>query len=107
MTRPRLRGTIEYLKADVTDHEAEAVEDASLDGTIAFSIDEGQTWLDAEWVGDVFLKATDDGLRATRVARTQQPVDTTALTEPRYDVWVKLTDSPETPIMRAGTLRLI
>lgn len=79
-------GSSEYLKAPIT-------ADVELDAqTVQLSKDGGTSWLAAEWVGDA---------GTTRTARTSSPV---AWTRGTYHVYAKLTDSPEVPIVKCGTV---
>jgi len=87
MTDLRLpAGTVEYVNAPVT---------ASVDldtQAVTISIDGKTTWLPAGWIGDP---------GPTRTARTTTPVTWTA---GYHHVYVKVTDSPEIPIMKAGKI---
>lgn len=79
-------GSIEYLKAQVTaDHSLDAQ-------TVQLSKDGRTTWLAAEWVGDAGL---------TRTARTTTPV---TWTKGVYEIYAKVGDSPESPIVKCGTV---
>lgn len=91
---PYPRGTEEFITAT-------AVADRTLAAqTVEIAISRGDThvWLPAEWIGD---PAT------TRKART---VDTVVFGDdyPRstYEVFVRVSDSPEVPIMRAGVIKI-
>lgn len=80
-------GSEEYLTVTVT-------ADVELDAQpVSISIDNKATWLPATWVGDP---------GTTRKARTSSPV-TFSATPRAYSVHVKVTDSPEVPIIRAGS----
>jgi hypothetical protein len=92
-----IQGTIEYLDVVVT-------ADENLAGTVELSFDQGTTWTAAAWLGTA---------ATTRTARLL--LDTTATTgtppvlvwpEGNYPVWVRLTDTPEIPIVSAGSLRV-
>jgi hypothetical protein len=79
-------GSIEYLKAPIT-------ADVNLDTQpVTLSIDNKATWLPAQWVGTVGL---------TRTARTTSAVTWAAGS---YVVYAKVTDSPEAPIIKCGTV---
>lgn len=82
-----VRGTKEYLDVTVS-------ADIELDGTVEFSFDR-TTWVAAAWQGD---EAT------TRTARYL--LDTEDMERSSYPVYVRFTDVPEIPILRAGTLFL-
>lgn len=91
MTNPlRLpQGTVEYVKTPVT-------ASVSLDAqTVVISIDNKATWLPAVWTGDV---------GPVRTARTSNPV--TFSTKGPMHVYVKVTDTPEIPIMNAGLIQV-
>lgn len=79
-------GTVEYIKATVT---CDVVLDTQ---TVAISIDGKTTWLPATWLGD---PGTTRSLRTTSV----HTFDTKLATR---SVYVKITDSPEIPIIKLG-----
>jgi hypothetical protein len=86
---------VEYVHAPVTS-------DVDLDMDVEMSIrepGEDHVWLPAEWTGEV---------GTTRTARTAAPVDFSIGNYPAssYDVCVRLTDSPEVPIVDAGDLTI-
>jgi hypothetical protein len=86
-------GSVEYLEASVT-------ADVSLTMVVAIAITKGSgthTWLAAGWTG-----AAD----TTRTARTTSAFDTGTLTRGQYGLYVKLTDSPEVPIIKAGEVSI-
>lgn len=77
-------GSVEYIKATVTaDFQLNAQ-------PVAISIDEKATWLPATWVGSAGL---------TRQVRTTSPYTFTDALGARH-VYVKVTDSPEVPIIK-------
>lgn len=83
------QGTVEYVKTPVTS-------DVTLDAQIVtISIDGKATWLPAVWTGSPGTQ---------RTARTSSPVtfDTTGYRH----VFVKVTDTPEIPIMYAGRIKV-
>lgn len=89
------RDSVEYVTTPVT-------ADVDLDMTVAISIRFGtaaHVWLPAEWVGT---------LGTTRTARTTSVVTFSAAAYPKsqYKVYVKLTDSPEVPLISAGDLKI-
>jgi hypothetical protein len=91
------RGSVEYVKARVT-------ADVTLDDTVGVAISllpsgtSTHTWLAGEWTGTADTQ---------RVARTSSAVTfDTAYPGSTYSVYVKLTDSPESPILAAGTLKV-
>lgn len=92
------RGSVDYVDATVT---ADDTIDNTVEVEIAITREpaEDATWLPAAWVDSA-------GLR--RKART---VDVIAFTDAAflydsYTVYVRATDSPEAPILRAGTIHL-
>lgn len=85
----------EYVSATVTADvtlNAQTVEIAIRAGTEA-----AFTWLPAQWLGSA---------GTTRQCRTTNPVDFTAVAYPKtpYEVYVRVTDTPEIPLLHAGTL---
>lgn len=90
MTLEFPRGTTEYVVVEVT-------ADETLDMTVAISIttNSTHTWLPAQWVGSA---------GTTRECRTVDPVefDSTDYPAGGYAIYVKLTDNPEVPFIRAG-----
>lgn len=89
------RDSVEYVKVPVT-------ADVSLTMTVAIAITApGGTpsWIASEWEGTA---------GTTRTARTTAAVTFSAANYPltSYIVRVKLTDSPEVPIVKAGTLHI-
>lgn len=87
-TRVLYRGTQEYLDVPLTS-------DAELTGAVEISFDR-ETWLTAEWVGDV---------GTTRTARILvTPNNTPAVSS--TDVFVRFTDNPEIPIISAGQISI-
>lgn len=79
-------GSVEYLKAQVTSDEA-------LTSADTVEIKVGGTWRTAEWVGS-------EGL--TRVARVL--VDFADISVGSHQVYVRLTDSDEVPLLDAGRI---
>lgn len=90
MTNPPLiEGTIEYLNVEVNC-------DVTLDAQpVAFSLDKGVTWLTATWVGD------------PGTTRTAQILLDGTLPPKTYHVYVKVTDTPEIPVVNAGTFGIV
>lgn len=91
------RGSEEYVKARV-------VADVTLDVTVGVEISlstgnpAAHVWLPAVWTG---TEST------TRIARTSSAVEfDETYPDKTYSVYVRLTDSPEAPILRAGTLTI-
>jgi hypothetical protein len=84
-------GSIEYVVVTVTS-------DVTL-GTqpVVLSLDKGVTWLPCTWVGDP---------GTTRKARTTDTV-TFDPAMPATEVLVRVTDTPEVPIIRAGVLNVL
>lgn len=89
------RGTVEFVSAT-------AAADVTL-GTqtvkLAISRGDEHTWLDAMWMGSS---------GTTRKARTVSPITFDDATYPysTYGVYVKVTDDPEVPVIRAGSLTI-
>lgn len=86
-------GSHEYLTVTVTS-------DVELGAQpVAISIDRGVTWLPATWQGSY---------GTTRKARTTDPVplDVGGGSERQIPVLVKVTDTPEIPLMRAGHITI-
>lgn len=89
------RGSTEYVEATVT-------VDVPLDMTVELALTRGNNdhvWLPATWQGDV---------GTTRTARTTNPV-TFDDDYPRsaYSLFARLTDTPEEPIVRVGTVYIL
>ena len=84
------RGSIEYVTATVT-----ADVDLTMPAEISVSRGTASTWLPATWVGEV---------GKTRTLRTTDVIDFSEVDYPAgtYTVRVRLTDSPEVPVIRAG-----
>lgn len=83
------RGTQEYIEVELTST-------ANLTGTIEFSLDDRETWLTAEWVGDV---------GTTRTAEYLLTPETTPAAS-STDVFVRFTDNPEIPLLNAGQISI-
>jgi hypothetical protein len=92
------RGSVEYLHTPVTS-------DVTLADVMVVAIAVGRTgtetytWLPATWEGTA---------GTTRTARTTSAVTLSAASYPlrKYTIYVKLTDTPEAPIIDAGTLTI-
>ena len=82
-------GSEEYLTVTVT-------ADVTLDAQpVALSIDHGATWLPATWQGEP---------GTTRKVRTDEPVTFTRPSPYRpTSVLVRVTDTPEVPLIAAGS----
>jgi hypothetical protein len=88
MTATYVVGTVEYLKAVVTC-------DFTLDAQpVAIRLDSG-AWQPATWVGAAGLVRTAEAL-----------VDFASVTPGRHTVYVKVTDTPEVPILSAGPIHV-
>jgi hypothetical protein len=86
MTITLFAGSVEHLAATVT-------ADIELDAqTVEFSTD-GETWHAADWEGDPGL---------TRTARTVAPITWESTGRGPVPVLVRVTDTPEVPIIIAG-----
>lgn len=86
--RTFIQGTIEYLDVTVT-------ADVNLTNDVDFSLDVGETWVAAEWIGSAALSRTARYL-----------LDTTEMARDVHTVLVRLADTPETPIVSAGSIRI-
>ena len=89
------RDSVEYVRAPVT-------ADVDLGMGVEISIRYGtaaHVWLPATWVGT---------LGPSRTARTTTQVTFSAALYPKpaYTVYVRLTDTPEVPIIEAGTIKI-
>lgn len=91
-TRPWPRGTVEYLEAEIIAN----VEIAD-DEPVEFTFDR-QTFHTGAWIGDA---------ATTRVCRVL--VDDTMLPDgaQTVDVFVRVTDDPEVPLIPQGSLQII
>lgn len=85
------KGSIEYLYADVVSDVTldQQVVEMALAETLA-----SVTWLPAAWMG------------ASGLARTARVLLDGTVAEGKYQVFVKIHDNPEVPIIKAGTLRI-
>lgn len=101
-----VRGSIQYLDAKIT-------LDIDPTGTVAIAITHNgdtKTWLPAGYTGASTPGVDDQGNDTwTRKARTSDPID---FSDPTYDdhsdylVYVQPTDTPEAPILPAGSITL-
>lgn len=95
-----LRGTIEYLPFTAT------ADQEITDQVVSVSFDR-EAWLEAEWVGESEEIVADDGTVTHRRKGRVGPLDDTTLPADDFSgVFVKVTDNPEVPIKRAGSLDL-
>lgn len=86
--RTIVRGSTEYLKVELT-------ADVTLDAQpVAFSLDDGTTWLAAEAVGSAEMTRTYRHLLLPDEVPTGYS----------FQVLVRITDNPEIPILSAGYL---
>lgn len=93
MTDVYLDGTIEFLSVQVS---ANITLDVQL---VELSIDKGATWLPCNWQG---------AASTARTARTDSPIEMVADEQNTvYPVWVRVTDSPEIPLMVAGSFSVV
>ena len=89
MTTPTyIVGTVEYLKAQVTCDFALNTQ------AVAIRIDTG-AWVTATWIGSAGLVRTAEAL-----------VNFATVAAGRHEVYVKITDSPEVPILSAGAIHV-
>lgn len=89
LIRTMYRGTVEYLEISIA---ADEILDAQ---PVSFSFDR-DTWHPAEWDG---VASTTRTARLLLGSTVPLPVRSSA-------VYVRLTDNPEIPVMRAGLLRI-
>ena len=101
------RDSVEYVKATVT-------ADVDLDMTVALAITApgaSAVWLPGTWLGTSVetVDPTTGNSTFVRSVRTTTEVTFSTANYPLsgYTVRVKLTDSPETPIVNAGSLTII
>lgn len=91
-TRTLYRGTVEYIGGTATADDV-----LTDDDTIAVSFDR-TTWMDAEWVG------------AEGVSREWRILlgDTNPLptVDGSFEVFLRITDNPEVPVIKAGDLTI-
>lgn len=93
MTLELPRGTTEFVSAEVT---ADVTLDMTVD--IALSLGTSHVWLPALWVGSS---------GTTRTCRTVDPVTfDDDYPAGGYAVYVRLTDNPEIPYIRAGFIAI-
>lgn len=85
------QGSVEYLYVDVTSDVTLSAQPVAM--KVAPTVTQG-TWLAAEWMG------TEGLTRSCRIL-----LDGT-LTAGKYDIFVKITDNTEIPIINAGVLRI-
>lgn len=83
------RGSVEYIEVPMT------VTGGTLDGVVEPSFDR-TTWTAATWLGSA---------GSSRTCRLL--LNTTALTYGTHSVYVRLTDTPEIPVLLAGTLQVL
>lgn len=89
-TRTIVRGSTEYLKVELT-------ADVTLNAQqVDFSLDGGETWLTAEGVGSAATTRTYRHL----LLPGEQPAGSS------FEVLVRITDTPEIPIISAGSLTI-
>lgn len=89
------RGSTENIHAPVTATVSLSAQPVAI--AIGRNSDGTYTWLTAAWTGDV---------GTTRTAVTSTPVVFTAANYPNqsYPIYVKVTDTPEVPVMKAGEI---
>lgn len=100
-SRTLYRGTIEYLDVPIT-----ATVDLT-DQPVYISLDNRETYVAATW-GDPSVESVDKYGRTvyTRYAIVLFGEDNPLPTSNNVPVFVKVTDDPEVPVVRAGSLTL-
>lgn len=98
--------SLEYVRVRVSATNAGAAVDPTGDTVVMAFTAEGVApvsgdWKTASWETDA--TTTTDSYYARCLVG---PSGTVTLTAGAYDVWVKVTDSPETPVMRAGNVEV-
>lgn len=93
MTREFVQGSIDNLDLPVTNTLGTVITD---DIPVAISVDKGENWTTAEWLGDE---------AATRTASIL--LDTTTLEIGGYAAWVRITATPAVPIVDAGNFSVV
>lgn len=96
------RGSTVYPEFEVFDTRHTSVADATLDGTVEFSIDEGATWAAGEWDGEAYLayNRTERMSLPTRIARRSTTLAITDGTASPLPVWVRVTDGGEVILIK-------
>lgn len=107
MTAQISTASLEYVRVQVSAREAgAAVDPTGSTVTMAFLLTDtapvSGDWKTASW--DTDATTTPDTYRAQCLVGSGGAVTLTAGT---YRVWLKITDSPETPIKPAGYLKVI
>lgn len=93
-------GTSEYLDLTVTSKPVAPGEDAmDLDTTVQFTFDRVTYWA-AAWAGT----QTTNGSNKARVAQLLMTDANLPLANTVNTIYVRITDNPEAPIVKAGTL---
>lgn len=87
-----MQGSIEYIYAELTTDRVLNDQLVSIAITASSS---PQSWMGAQWVGDA------GKYRAARVL-----LDGT-LAKGRYNVFARITDHPEAPIIKVGRLKIV
>lgn len=87
-----VEGSIEYLYADI---RTDRIIDAQAVSMSISDSDDPTAWQTAEWVG-----------RASKFRSARILLDGT-LPEGLYNVFARITDNPEVPIIHVGRLRII
>lgn len=98
--------SLEYVRVRVQASEAGSAVNPTSDTVVMAFVAEGASpgasdWKTASWETDT--TTTPDTYYARCLVG---PSGTVALTAAIYDVWVKVTDSPEVPALRAGNLEV-
>lgn len=97
------RGSVEFVGATVTEVNGLDLNQATIKMAVTAS-GSTHTWLTAQWDGAQWTD--DDGTH--RKVRTSAPVTFAAdAATGSYTIYVQPTDSPETPIVRAGVIKLV
>lgn len=96
------RGSVEFVGATVTEVNGLDLNQATIQIAVTAS-GSTHTWLSAGWDGAQWTD--EDGTH--RKVKTTDPVTFAADGPSAYTVYVKPTDTPETPILRAGVIKMI
>ena len=97
MTEQRWTGTVEYVRAKITDKTSEQIDAPSVSMALTAPDVAPSAWLSATWLTDAGTSRTCGVMAGPGQAFVPAAGD--------YMVWWKFTDSPEVPAQRAGLIR--